>query len=363
MNQNTTEPSTIQAAHYTGAQTIVVEEHPLEGPEPGEVTIAVSTCGVCGSDLHFYAGRWSQPQCSPGHEITGVVAAIGAGVEGWAPGDRVVVDPIVPCGRCVFCQRGEINRCMDMKFISVHRDGGFTSAFSAPASCLLRVPQTVSESVAALVEPLAVGVRACRVGGIAQGDTVVVCGAGSIGLLAIVAAREAGARQVLCSARHPQQKEAAERLGAQAIASEEMEEAVKAATEGVGADVVLETIGGAGQVVGQALSVVRSGGAIVLVGGFTRPTSIHLGRVVGREIRILGTSCYSRSQKPTDFELALSIAASGKYPLETLVTHQFPLADIAEAFKTALDKSSGAIKVQVGCESQVGNVGVQPSVV
>src|SRR5579872_7260271 len=115
------------AARYTGPQAIVVEEREAVVPGPGDVTIAVSTCGVCGTDLHFFAGRWPQPEHTPGHEIAGTITAVGEGVEGWRVGERVCVEPILPCGECRFCLAAEWNRCLKYRFISVHSDGGFAS--------------------------------------------------------------------------------------------------------------------------------------------------------------------------------------------------------------------------------------------
>jgi 2-desacetyl-2-hydroxyethyl bacteriochlorophyllide A dehydrogenase len=339
----------MKAARYSGPQSLIVEERAMPAPGTGEALLRVTTCGICGTDLHFYSGRWPQPEFTPGHEIVGHVLEAGADVQGWHPGDRVVVEPIVFCGHCRFCLRGETNRCQNFKFISTTRDGGFANAVTVPAKCLHHLPDNIPDPVAALIEPLAVGVHAVRVGQVSPGAVVAVCGAGAIGLMTAVAALDAGAARVLSSARHPHQQEAAIALGAEAVSPDGLEDAVQAATGGAGADIVFETVGGAGQAVGQALSAVRSGGVVVLVGGFTRPTSVHLARVVNREIQLRGSNCYSRDHSPTDFERSIEIAASGSRPLDRLVTHHAPLSEISRAFQTALDKSTGAIKVQVKC--------------
>ena len=343
--QTASEP--ILAARYSGPKAIGIQQVPAAGLGSEEVKIAVSACGICGTDLHFFSGRWPQPGFTPGHEIAGTIIEIGPGVKDWKPGDRVCVEPIVACGTCSYCQRGEISLCRSFQFISVHRDGGFATRVVVPQDCLYKLPPELSDDLAALVEPLAVGVHAARVGGIGPGDRVVVCGSGTIGLSCVVAARALGASQVTSAARHPHQAETARQLGAIPVAPEDLEKAVLDATAGEGSDIVIETVGGPGQAVGQALGVVRSGGTVVLAGGFTRPTSVHLARVVNREIRLVGSNCYSRDHTPTDFEMAIRIATSGSYPLERIVTHRFPLGEIADAFAAALDKSTGAIKVQV----------------
>ena len=345
---------TLKSVRFTGKQAIEVSDQEPAVPGAGEVLIAVRLCGICGSDLHFYTGRWGQPQVVPGHEITGVISLLGPEVTGWRSGQRVCVEPVVACGTCAFCHRGETNRCRNLKFLSYDRDGGMASTMVVPVDSLHALPDEMSDSLGALIEPLAVGVHAARVGGVQEGDTVVVCGAGTIGLMTAVAARDSGARQVICSGRYPHQREIATHLGAVAVAPEDLETVVNDATEGLGADVVFETIGGAGQAVGQAVASARPGGAVVLVGGFSRPTSIHLQRVVGRELRILGSNCYDRARTPTDFELAIEIAASQRYRLEQLITHHLPIGEALRGFEIASDKSSGAIKVQLECGTGAG---------
>jgi 2-desacetyl-2-hydroxyethyl bacteriochlorophyllide A dehydrogenase len=335
------------AAHYSGPGIIRATEHEAGLPGPAEVLLSVNACGICGTDLHFYAGRWPQPSITPGHEIAGTVSDTGDGVAAWRVGDHVCVEPTLWCGSCVYCLRGETNRCQELKFLSVDRDGGFATRLIVPERCLHRVPAGIPDTVAALIEPLAVAIHACRTAPVQPGDTVVICGLGSIGLLTSLAAQEAGAALVLASGRHEHQRNAARSLGADPVAPDELEAAVRDWSEGLGADVVIETIGGAGQAVGQALGSVRTGGTVVLAGGFTRPSSVHLGRVVNREIRMVGSSCYSHSLHPDDFAAALEIAGRRQDDLASLVTHQFTLDQIQDAFAAAADKSSGAIKVQV----------------
>ncbi|MCA1596269.1 MAG: alcohol dehydrogenase catalytic domain-containing protein [Chloroflexi bacterium] len=336
------------AARFAGPQTVVTAPEKRRTPGVGEVLIDVSACGICGTDLHFYSGRWPQPSVIPGHEIAGIVSAVGEGAAGWQPGDHVVVEPITGCGECPYCKSGAINLCSDFRFLSIHRDGGFATSMVAPASCLHRVPPGMDLSAAALAEPLAVAVHACRAAGVQEGDTVAVCGAGTIGLLVIAAALECGAAAVISSGRHPHQRQAADRLGAAATAPEDLDAAVREIAGAGGADVVMETVGGAGQAVGQAIGVVRAGGTVVLVGGYTRPTSVLLSRVVAREIRLAGSSFYSRVGSPTDFERALEILQHGDR-WEQLITHRYSLESIDQAFAAAANKESGAIKVQVDC--------------
>ena len=337
------------AARLQGPKAIGVTSQTVPAPGAAEVRVRVEVCGVCGTDLHFFTGRWPQPAFTLGHEFSGVVTAVGEDAAPWRVGDKVCVEPVLSCGRCRACRRGENNLCSEFRFLSIHLDGGMAEQAIVPVKCLHAIPEGMSASRAALAEPLAVAIHACRVGGVKAGDTVVVCGAGSIGLLTAAAAGSAGAAEVIVSGRHPHQQEAANSLGARGVAPDDLEAAVAAATDGEGADVIIETVGGAGQAVGQALAAVRPGGTVVLVGGFTRPASVHLWRVVSRESRVLGAYCYNHAHAPTDFERALQLLSEEGDDLERLITHRLPLSEVCEAFGLALDKSSHAIKVQMLC--------------
>lgn len=339
----------MRAAFFGGKEQMRLEEIPSPQPGPGEVVVRVSACGVCGSDLHSFLGHWPQPPVVPGHEIAGTVESAGEGVSGFAPGDAVAVEPLVPCGECRACRSGAYSACGNHQFISWHRNGGFAGAVVAPARSLLRLPEGRARTYGALVEPLAVAIHGLRRASLQGGDAILVLGAGTIGLLAAAAARGLGAGRVMVTAKHPHQAELARSLGADAVVQlgeGNPADAVRAWTDGEGADVVLDSVGGS-QAIELAIRAVRRRGTIALVGAYVMPPRTALNEVIGKELHLVGSNCYGAVEGRRDFSLAADLLATGRVDPSPLVTHRFPLDQIQQAFDTARDKSTGAVKVLV----------------
>jgi threonine dehydrogenase-like Zn-dependent dehydrogenase len=196
------------------------------------------------------------------------------------------------------------------------------------------LPATLDASDAALVEPLAVAVRGVRLAGVGLGSTVAVIGGGTVGLLAAVAARAAGASTVRLSARHAFQQDAAAALGAEAL-------------EGDGYDVVLETVGGGADTLRQSVGLVRAGGTVGVLGVFGADVAFPAFDFSMREVRLVGSNCYGRGESRSDFSVALALLGAEREAIKALVTHRFSLDDANEAFAVASDKSTGAIKVHI----------------
>lgn len=339
----------MKAAHSSGARSVELREVAEPPLEAGEVLLRVRNCGVCGSDLHWFSGAFPAPPVCPGHEISGEVMELGRGVEGFAVGDPVAVEPLVTCGRCAYCQSGNYQICPLFQVLGTMRDGGFAERLVMPATALFKLPDGVDFEVGALAEPLAVCVHGVRLGGVAIGDRVLVLGAGTIGLLSVLAARAAGATEVGITARHPHQAEMARRLGATHVFP----------TSGEGArqrdewqsdcpvDVVVETVGGAGDTLMDGVGSVRRGGTVVLLGIFTGAPACPALALVIKEVRLVGSLMYGRAGAKADFDIALQILTAHAARARELITHRFPLADIQSALETAADKKSGAIKVTV----------------
>lgn len=310
---------------------------------PGEVRIRIRSCGICGSDLHWYQGHAPPPAVCPGHEIAGAIEATGPGVEGLTPGDRVVVEGLRSCGLCEHCRRGETQRCADRSLLGRDVPGGFADFAVTAARHVVRIPDALSDLVACLAEPLAVAVHAARVADLRAGQRVLVLGAGTVGLLCAAVARRAGT-EVAITTRHGHQAEAAERVGARAVPAEAPEQAAFSA----GADVVLETVGGVATTLDTALAFVRPGGAVAVLGVFVDPVRIDALSLMNDEIRLLGCMAYGRSGPRADFAVAIEILQEcGEAWADALVTHHFALAEVDRAFQVASDKRSGAIKVLV----------------
>jgi 2-desacetyl-2-hydroxyethyl bacteriochlorophyllide A dehydrogenase len=322
--------------------TVEIVDAPARDPGPGAVRVAVRRCGICGSDLHWFLGRQPLPGVCPGHEISGVVDAVGAGVTKWSAGDRVAVEPVVRCEACELCRRGDYHLCPRLQLGGVTFPGGMASHLVVPSYTLYRLPAAVDFELGALAEPTAVVVHALRLAGATQGSRVLVLGAGTIGQLAAVAARQLGAEFVAVTARHPHQRDSAERLGCdQVLAPGAAGEVAKRP------GIVIETVGGSASTVDEALGVVARGGTIVVVGLFEASVAFNPLVFMVKEVRIVGSMIYNRRGRESDFDTALEILAQRGNELRHLVTHAFALRDAQRAFATAADKKSGAVKVML----------------
>jgi 2-desacetyl-2-hydroxyethyl bacteriochlorophyllide A dehydrogenase len=342
--------TTMKAALYSGIEQIAIQEVERLPPPPGHLVLETRQIGVCGSDLHAYFGHWAQsPGLAQGHETCGVVAEVGEGVSGFAVGDRVVVECFSHCGHCVYCQTGNYNHCLERKGISHNTHGGFAEFTTVHHSGLFKLPPGMSDEEGALVEPLAVGVRALAQAGATYQDRVLVIGGGTIGLLCLAVAKANGVKEAMITVKYPQQARLARELGAdQVIDINEIDvkEFVRRHTGGMGVDAVIETVGGA-QNFDDSIAIARKRGTIVLVAGYYKPLEVNLSRIVWSEIKITGSNCYGYSGMTTDFQAAIDLIAGGKVDATQIVTHRFRLDEIAKAFAVAADKGSGAVKVHV----------------
>jgi 2-desacetyl-2-hydroxyethyl bacteriochlorophyllide A dehydrogenase len=330
-------------ARYDAVGRIAVRETSDEDPAAGEVRVRIERCGICGSDLHAFRGHSELPPCCPGHEMSGVVDAVGRGSRGVREGDRVAVEPLSRCGTCRHCASGNYHLCGRLMLFGVGAPGGMASHVHVPDYTLFALPTSVDFELGALAEPMAVAIHAARLGGIGRGSRVLVLGAGTIGLVAAAAARHLGASYVAISARHPQQKGLALDLGVDEVLDPE-----RLRTTGDKPDVVLETVGGTATTVADGMLAVARGGTIVMIGLFEKTPVFDPGVMILKEVRLVGSMVYNRpATGVADFDLALECIAENADALRGLVTHTFPLTDVQRAFETAADKSSGAVKVML----------------
>jgi len=326
---------------------------PVPEPGPGEVRVAVESCGICGSDLHLFHAGFFAPGSVPGHESAGRIDALGDGVSGIATGARVAVEPMRGCGRCAECRRGLYSICREARLHGVHLPGGLAEAVVVPADRVHPVPADLDPGIAALAEPMAVVVHALVRGGLAPGQRVLVLGAGSIGLLTIAAARHMGAGETWIVARHPHQAALARALGATRVLGE-AEANDLLALDAIGReapiDLVVETVGGQADTLRAAGAAVRPGGVISVVGVFFAPPPFEPMPLMLKEVTLAWSYCYgsptARGGRP-DFADAVEILGRERDALAPLLTHRLPLDRVADAFAIASDRKAGAIKVSI----------------
>ncbi len=336
-----------RAAFYTGKHQVSHGSVEPRDPGPREARIAVSHCGVCGTDLHIFHGdmdhRVTLPQVI-GHESSGVIEAVGSEVQGWRPGDRVTVRPLDPCGECHACRAGHGHICMKLKFLGIDTPGAMQTLWTVPAHTLHRLPDSLSFQLGALIEPLAVACHDVRIGEVTPGELAVVQGGGPIGMLVALVARHAGAR-VLVTEVNPFRIEIARSLGFEAVnpAVADVPGLVEEATDGAGADVVFE-VSGAPAAVAMMTKLARVRGRIVVVAIHPKPVEVDLFRLFWREIKVSGARVY----EPEDFERAIALAASGELPLERVITRELPLDRLADAF-AEMAEGGEALKILMRC--------------
>ena len=306
---------------------------------PGRVRISVNACGICGSDLHVYAGRSPRKRdVVMGHEIVGTIADGGPGL----PDSLYAIEPLDACLDCRYCATGATNICPNMKFIGIDEPGGLAESIDVPTHTLHPVPDSLPFLLASLVEPMACSYRGIALARLKIESRVLVLGAGTIGLFAGLLARDRAA-EVAITARHPQQADAARRLGLTPLSESEWEDWARDRQP----DAVIETVGGEADTINDAIKAAQPEGRIVIVGIFTAPSQVDGLALVVKEVDIVGSSMYGVGVHGREF--ASTVDALARYSSEVgfMQTHRFPLTDVTQAFDTALDKSSGAIKVTV----------------
>ncbi len=314
-------------------------------PPPGEsqVLIAVRASSICGGDLHIYKGKHpSAPlPMALGHEMSGEVAAVGKKVGSVAVGDRVTVEPVIACGQCSPCLRGEYGYCDNLSFHYRQGRGAMADYFMADERWVYKLPEGLSFEAGALIEPLAVAVHAVKRAGIGLGDTVAVIGAGPIGLLVIAACRASGATDIIAADVTQARLGHASIMGATQIVDARKGSIVEATLKASGGRGVAKSFECAGseQTFEQAMRCLCKGGVATVVGIFEQPViRVPVTLFVSQEITVQGAQGYC-----WDFGTALRLA--GEIDLGGLVSHTFDLADVDIAMKTALDPSKSAIKV------------------
>jgi L-idonate 5-dehydrogenase len=341
----------VKALVIHGPHDLRVDEVAESSPGPRQVAVRVRAGGICGSDLHYYhqggfgTVRLREPMVL-GHEVAGEVTAVGREVTTLRPGDRVAVSPSLPCGACRYCLAGMPNHCLEMRFYGSamrfpHVQGAFREVLVCEEAQAVRVPDGVPLERAAFAEPLAVCLHAARQAGPLMGQRVLVTGTGPIGALALLVARHAGAREVVCTDIADGPLAIARRLGADAALNTRSNPAALEpwCPEKGSFDVVFEA-SGSGAALAGALAAARPGATIVQLGlGGEVPLPVNL--LVAKEITLRGTFRFHE-----EFRWAVEALASGHIDVAPLLTEVVPLAEARRAFDLASDRSR-TMKIQL----------------
>jgi L-iditol 2-dehydrogenase len=342
----------MRAAFFHGVRDIRVREVADAEPKAGEVLLAVSAVGICGSDLHTYllgniGGVRSDQPIVLGHEASGVILALGADAPAHLRvGQRVAIDPATPCLACEFCQHGQHHLCLNLKFMGYFpQHGALQERMVHPARSVVPVPESISEVGAAMLEPLGVALHAARLGAVQHGEDVLVVGCGTIGLLCVRLARLAGARRIFATDRYAWRLAMAANFGADYCLNTEQVDPVQEvlrATNKRGVDVAFEAAW-VTETANQCALAARNGGRVIIVGipaedSFTLTASV----VRRKELTII----YSRRMNHT-YEAAIALAERGMIDLDALGKFQLPLTRAAEAFAAAAEYHDGVVRAMV----------------
>ncbi|WP_433062977.1 zinc-dependent alcohol dehydrogenase [Dactylosporangium sp. CS-033363] len=323
--------------NYLGGGQFALAAAEPEPPGPGQVRIDVAYTGICGTDLHIAHGAMDHRVHPPqpiGHEMSGRIGALGAGVTGWSAGDAVTVMPLSWCGECPACLAGHRHICHRLVFVGIDAPGAMQSSWTVPAELLVRLPDGLALDRAALIEPTAVAVHDVRRSRLRAGERAVIVGAGPVGLLIGCVSRAVGA-EVLVVEIDPHRRAVAQDLGfATADPLRDLEWS--------DADVAFEVSGSPGGV-RTATDVLAVRGRLVVVAIHAKPREVDLHRVFWRELELIGVRVYDRG----DFEEAARLVAAGEVPADRLISRVVPLQEAATAFDAL--EAGGVVKVLVDC--------------
>lgn len=339
----------MKALIYTKPYSFEYSDFPDPVAGDDDVLIRVKACGICGSDVHGFTGKTGRriPPLIMGHEAAGIVEGLGKNVNGFEKGDRVCFDSTVYCNKCEACLSGRFNRCDKRQVLGVSvpafkRHGAFAEYVAVPSWITSKIPDELSFVQAALLEPASIGTHAANRAPISNNDTVVVIGAGTIGLFILQAARLRGAAKVIAVDINEFRLDLAKKLGADKLINplkSDLSEAVLQETEGKGANVTLEAVGYA-KTFADAVTITRMGGYVVAVGNLEKKAEFDLQQLVAKEHTFTGS--YASSG---EFRDCIELVASGKINVEPLISNVLPLEEGPDAFDRLLKAEENLLKI------------------
>jgi 2-desacetyl-2-hydroxyethyl bacteriochlorophyllide A dehydrogenase len=330
----------MRAAVLEGKRKFLIKEVPEPVLEKDEVLIKVKYCGICGSDLHVFK---EGAGVGFGHEFSGDVAAMGSEVKGFRKGQRVAVEPIVSCGECFWCQRGELGLCEQYFIALMEYKGAFATYVKAKYYHIHKLPRGLSYEEGAIIEPTTCALHAVRVSGMRKGDVVAVLGLGPIGQLVARVAKVSGAKAVYASEVSPLRLKMARGAVDEAIDAKTINpvDRILELTGGRGPDIVFECAGTVATTQ-QSIALVRKGGTVVIVAICFETVELPVSNINLRGLTVKGSMCFS----PGEYAAALKLIKDKKIDVAPLMRRRMPLAKINEAFETALRGAGGKILIK-----------------
>lgn len=335
----------MKAALFQGPNKIEVKEIEKPKIQKGEALIKISYAGICGTDLHIFKGKHPRAQAPlvMGHEFSGVIEKIDAEQTDLKVGDRVVVNPLLPCGHCLVCQEGKIHLCPNLNLIGIDRDGAFAEYTKADINRIIKIPNSLSMEIAALAEPVAVAVHAVKKAQLSVGDKVVVMGGGPIGQLVAQICKLSGAAPVILSEIAPERIEFAQKMGLSTASSrDETIAKVEKLIRKEGADIVFEAVG-VQSTYDYITEIVRPDGKIVAVGAATGPIAVDFWKLFFNELNIIGIHVYDQNA----FEIAIQLL--NKYPdlFRNFVSKVIGYDNLQKKFESLAKGNASVMKILV----------------
>ncbi len=341
----------MRAMFVHGPRDLRLGEMPKPQPGPGQVLVRVKSVGICGSDVHSYTygeigGTVIEEPLVLGHELSGIVEALGPGVKGPAVGTPVAVDPSISCGHCELCLEGDPHICRENRFFGVAPiHGGFREYLAHPAELVLPLPEGMTFDEGALLEPMGIAMYVTALADVRLGDRVAILGCGPIGLMTIQMVRLSGAAEITGTDLVVERLGAARRFGADMAwnaAHEDVVAKIMDHTHGRGVDIAFETAG-AQETVEQAMEIVRPGGTVVLV-GVPAEDRISFRASVPRRKGV--TIKFDRRMKHT-YARCMALWQAGRVNLQAMATHHFPLERLGEALQLVIARGDGVLKAMI----------------
>lgn len=340
-----------RAAFMTGLNKLEIRDIEFPVPNDNEVIIKMEYVGICGSDVHYLEhGKIGDFVVDGdfilGHECAGTVVEIGKGVQNLKVGDRVALEPGCTCGQCEFCKSGKYNLCPDVKFLATPPYHGCLMNYIAfPENMAFKLPDSISTKEGALIEPLAVGMHAANMGDVKLGDSVVILGSGSIGLVTLLACKAHGATDITVIDIIPKRLEYAKKMGATRVINAletDVTAEIDKITGNKGVDVVIETAG-SDKTISQTPYMVKNGGCVVLVG--MAPKDIieyNFAKIMAKEAQIKSIFRYRNI-----YPQAINAIDKGIINISDIISNEFDFEDVAKAFDFVINNKQDVVKAVI----------------